>query len=495
METFLIRAAQLILSLSILVVLHEFGHFAFARLFKVRVEKFYMFFNPNFSLIRAKKINGKWNFKFLAKNVPTNERPKLNAIGNEILDAKGKPVMEQIPASELPEDDWRKYPESTEWGIGWLPLGGYCSISGMVDETKDISQLSAEPQPWEYRSRSVWQRLPIIIGGVFVNFVLAMVIYSAVLFTWGKEYMPLKSAKYGLQFSTTLLENGFRNGDKIISIDGQPVEKQSDIVEKILIDGKQKIIVLRDTQQVEIDLPEDLSQKILAAEELNMVSIRMPYVFDNVSAKGPAAKANLLAGDSVIGINGKHIFIFQDIAAELDASRSTTISLDYVRKGKIMNSPVQLDDKGKLGVALRFAFADMPTNKIEYTFLESIPAGIKYSWEILTGYVKQFKLVFTKEGAKQMGGFGSIGKMFPKAWDWEVFWSMTALLSVILAFMNFLPIPALDGGYVLFLIYEMITGKKPNDKFLEYAQTVGFFLLMGLLIYVNGNDLFKALFK
>ncbi len=495
METFLIRALQLILSLSILVVLHEFGHFAFARLFKVRVEKFYMFFNPNFSLLRAKKINGKWQFKFFSPNVPANERPKLNATGNEILDAKGKPVMEQIPASELVDDDWRKYPESTEWGIGWLPLGGYCSISGMVDETKDITQLAAEPQPWEYRSRSVWQRLPIIIGGVLVNFVLAMVIYSAVLFTWGKEYMPLKSAKYGLQFSTTLLENGFKNGDKIISIDGKPVEKQSDIVEKILIDGKQKITVQRDSQQVEITLPEDLSQKILAAEELNMVTVRMPFVIEEVSAGTPAAKANLMAGDSLIGINGKHIFIFQDIAAELDASRNTSVSIDYIRNGKTMNSPVQLDEKGKLGVAARFAFADMPTKKIEYTFLSSIPAGIQYSWEILTGYVKQFKLVFTKEGSKQIGGFGSIGKMFPKTWDWQVFWSMTALLSVILAFMNFLPIPALDGGYVLFLIYEMITGKKPNDKFLEYAQTVGFFLLMALLIYANGNDLFKALFK
>ncbi|MFT3753961.1 MAG: RIP metalloprotease RseP [Paludibacter sp.] len=495
METFLIRALQLILSLSILVVLHEFGHFAFARLFKVRVEKFYMFFNPNFSILRAKKINGKWQYKFFSKNVPANERHKQNANGNDIRDAKGKPVMEQIPASELADDDWRKYPESTEWGIGWLPLGGYCSIAGMVDETKDISQLAAEPQPWEYRSRSVWQRLPIIIGGVFVNFILAMVIYSAVLFTWGKEYMPLESAKYGLQFSNTLLENGFKNGDKIISIDGQPVGKQSDVVEKILIDGKQKITVLRDSKQVEIELPQDLAQKILAAEEVNMVSVRMPFVIEEVSKDTPASKANLQAGDSLIGINGKQIYIFQDIATELDASRNTTVSLDFVRHGKVMNSAVQLDDKGKLGVAARFAFADMPTKKIEYTFLQSIPAGIQSSWEILTGYVKQFKLVFTKEGAKQLGGFGSIGKMFPKTWDWQIFWSMTALLSVILAFMNFLPIPALDGGYVLFLIYEMITGKKPNDKFLEYAQTVGFFLLMGLLIYVNGNDLFKALFK
>jgi regulator of sigma E protease len=495
METFFIRAVQLILSLSILVVLHELGHFAFARLFNVRVEKFYMFFNPNFSLFRAKKINGKWDVKFFAPNVPTNERPKLNVNGDPMTDAKGKMVMEQIPTSEMEESDWRKHPESTEWGIGWLPLGGYCSISGMVDETKDISQLAAEPQPWEYRSRSVWQRLPIIIGGVLVNFILALVIYSAVLFTWGKEYLPLDNAKYGLQFSPVMIENGFRNGDKIITVDGQAVEKRNDIVEQLLIEGKQSITVLRNGQKVELTLPVNFGQKILAAEENNFVDIRFPYVIEDVPAGTPAAKANLQKGDSLVGLNGKHIYIFQDIAAELDASRSTNIKLDYVRKGQLMSANIQLDEKGKLGVTPRGVFADMPTKRIEYTFLQSIPAGINSGWETLTSYIKQFKLVFTKEGSKQLGGFGSIGKMFPKAWDWQVFWSMTALLSIILAFMNILPIPALDGGYVLFLIYELITGKKPNDKFLEYAQTAGFFLLMGLLVYANGNDIFKALFK
>ena len=224
METFLIRALQLILSLSILVVLHEFGHFAFARLFKVRVEKFYMFFNPNFSLIRAKKVNGHWDFKFLSKNVPANERPKVDADGDVMHDTKGKPVLEQIPQSELPEGDWRKYPETTEWGIGWLPLGGYCKISGMVDESMDVTQMNEEPQPWEYRSRSVGQRLPIIIGGVLVNFILAMVIYSAVLFTWGKDYLPLKDAKYGMEFSGVMLDNGFKNGDNVVKIDGQAVD-------------------------------------------------------------------------------------------------------------------------------------------------------------------------------------------------------------------------------------------------------------------------------
>jgi regulator of sigma E protease len=495
METFFIRALQLIFSLSILVFLHEFGHFAFARLFKVRVEKFYMFFNPNFSLVRAKKINGKWDIKFLAQNVESNIRPKKNINGDDVLDAKGKPVMEQVPLSEMEENDWRKHPESTEWGIGWLPLGGYCSISGMVDETKDINQLASEPQPWEYRSRSVWQRLPIITGGVLVNFILAIVLFSAVLFTWGKEYWPLKSAKYGLQFSTVMLENGFKNGDKIVSIDGKPAEQTSQVIQDILIDGKQNVVVKRDTQLVDVNLPVDFGQRVLKADALDLISFRIPFVIEDVTPNTPAATARLQAGDSIVGINGKQLFIHQDIAAELEASRNTRIILDYVRNGKQLKSQIQLDNSGKLGVMSRVLFADMPTNKTTYSFWESIPAGINQGLETLTGYVKQFKLVFTKEGSKKLGGFGSIGKMFPKSWDWQIFWSMTALLSMILAFMNFLPIPALDGGYVLFLIYEMITGKKPSDKFLEYAQTAGFFLLMGLLIFANGNDLFKALFK
>ena len=495
METFLIRALQLILSLSILVVLHEFGHFAFARLFKVRVEKFYMFFNPNISLIRAKKINGRWDLKLFAKNIPANERPKLDADGDTMHDTKGKPIMEQIPESELPEGDWRKYPDNTEWGIGWLPLGGYCKISGMADETTDVSQLNSEPQPWEYRSRSVWQRLPIIVGGVLVNFILALIIYSAVLFTWGQDYLPLKNAKYGLQFSSVMLDNGFKNGDNIVEIDGKPVEQRGDVIEKLLIDGKQNVTVSRDNQLIDFKLPTDFAQKVLASHEPDLISIRFPFVINEVTAGSPAEKAKLMSGDSIIGVNGKQIYIFQDIATELDASRNTQINLSFIRKGKVLQSKLQLDETAKLGVVMVPGNTFMPVKHIAYGFFESVPAGINLGWETLTSYVKQFKLVFTKEGSKQLGGFGSIGKMFPKTWDWEAFWRLTALLSVILAFMNFLPIPALDGGYVLFLIYEMITRKKPNEKFLEYAQTAGMMLLFALLLYANGNDLFKAIFR
>lgn len=495
METFFIRAIQLILSLSILVVLHEFGHFAFARLFKVRVDKFYMFFNPKFSLIRAKKINGKWEIKFFAPNVLANERTKTDASGENLLDEKGKPVFEQIPQSEIPDGDWRKYPETTEWGIGWLPLGGYCKISGMIDESMDKAQMAEEPKSWEFRSRSVWQRMGIITGGVLVNFILALVIYSAVLFTWGEDYLPMKDAKYGLEFSQAMQDMGFKNGDLIISVDGKPVEKQSEVIERILIDGKQDVSVKRDSQTIAIKLPADFAQKVLAADELSFFTFRQPYVIAEVSAGSGAEKAHLQAGDSIIGVNNKAISIFQDAVTEINSSKAKTVQLSYIRKGDTLQSTVTLDAEGKMGI-LPVHYSDlMPTKHISYGFFAAIPAGINMGWETLTSYVKQMKLVFTKEGSKKMGGFGSIGKMFPKTWDWQIFWTMTALLSVILAFMNFLPIPALDGGYVLYLIYEMITGKKPNDKFMEYAQTAGFFLLMGLLVFANGNDIFKAIFK
>lgn len=495
METFLIRALQLILSLSILVVLHEFGHFIFARIVGVRVDKFYMFFNPNFSLIRAKKINGRWEVRFFAKNVPANERPRLDADGDVLVDEKGKTIMEPIPVNELPDGDWRKYPDNTEWGIGWLPLGGYCKIAGMIDESMDKAQMALSPQKWEYRSRPVWQRLPIIIGGVLVNFILAMVIYSAVLFTWGEEYLPLSEARYGLQFSETLNKYGVKNGDKIISIDNMPVESKADFIDAVIIDGKQNIVVERDGKQLQVKLPAKFANKVLAAEETDLVAVRFPFVIDEVSDGSPAKEAKLLSGDSIVSINGKESSVFQDIATLLSENKGKQITIGFYRNGELKQTILTVTDAGKLGVMPVAPTHYFKTKKTEYSFLASIPAGINLGWETLTGYVKQFKLIFSKEGAQNLGGFGSIGKMFPKTWDWQIFWSMTALLSVILAFMNFLPIPALDGGHVIFLLYEMITRRKPSEQFMEYAQTAGFFILMGLLVFANGNDIFKAIFK
>ncbi|OQB31775.1 MAG: putative zinc metalloprotease [Bacteroidetes bacterium ADurb.Bin174] len=496
METFLIKTLQLILSLSILVFLHEFGHFFFAKLFKVRVDKFYMFFNPKISIVRAKKINGKWSVKFFAPNVPPSERQTMNSQGVGMVDAKGKPIMEPIPLDELPDDDWRKYPENTEWGIGWLPLGGYCKIAGMIDESMDKTQMAAPPQPWEYRAKSVWKRLPIITGGVFVNFILAMVIYAAVLFTWGKEYLPFENAHYGFQFSSTMIKNGFQHGDKILAVDNQAIEQQSDFIEKILIDGGREVQVLRDDSLlVTVELPQDFAQQILASGESSLITIRFPFVVEDVQTGTPAYSAQLQKNDSIVAINEKPCSIYQDIAVALDEHAGNEILVSFYRKGELHHVPMTLTESGKMGVVLRPLYSFFETKRIEYGLLESVPAGISLGWNTLVSYVKQFKLVFTKEGSKQLGGFGSIGKMFPAVWDWQVFWNMTALLSLILAFMNFLPIPALDGGHVMFLVYEIITGRKPGDKFMERAQIIGMLLLFALLIYANGNDIFKAFFK
>jgi len=495
METFLIRALQLILSLSILVVLHEFGHFSFARLFKVRVDKFYMFFNPNFSLIRAKKINGKWEVRFFAKNVPANERPKLDADGDVVLDAKGKQVMEPIPLEELADGDWRKYPDNTEWGIGWLPLGGYCKIAGMIDESMDSTQMTQEPQPWEYRAKPVWQRLPIIIGGVLVNFILAMVIYAAVLFTWGQEYIPVDNAKYGYQFTEIMQNEGFRNGDVFVKVDGAKIENQGKVLNQMLFRDAKTVTVKRSGQEVTLNISKHLTDTVLKHNPKELVSLRFPYVIGDVVSGSPASEAKLMKGDSIVGVNGQEMFIFQDIAAALDASKNKSIEIEFVRNNQLMKTHAQIKDDGKLGVHILTPDKFFQTKKTEYGFFEAIPAGISQGWETLVDYVSQLKYVFTKSGVQQMGGFGAIGGLFPPVWDWQIFWQMTALLSVILAFMNFLPIPALDGGHVMFLLYEMITGRKPNDKFLEYAQTVGMLLLFALLIYANGNDLFKAIFK
>jgi regulator of sigma E protease len=495
METFLIRTLQLILSLSILVFLHELGHFTFARVFKVRVEKFYLFFNPYFSLLRAKKINGKWQYKFFVANVPVNTREKKSHDGTPVLDSKGNTVMETIPLAELDQDDWRKYPETTEWGIGWLPLGGYCKIAGMIDESMDTAAMAQEPQEWEYRSRSVWQRLPIIIGGVLVNFILAMVIFSAVLFTWGKDILPLKNAKYGLSFTPTMQAFGFQNGDKIISVDGEELKERADLVEKILIEGKQHVDLIRNGHRKTITLPSDFNQQILASGEKGFAMERFPFVIDSVLKGSPAHSAGLMKNDSLVAINGDSTSIYQDATAAFELNKNKPMHITVIRKGEYVDLNVTPDENGKIGVMAAFFTKFLATEHISYGLIESIPAGIKMGWETLTGYVKQFKLVFTKEGSKQLGGFGSIGKMFPTKWDWQIFWTMTAVLSMILAFMNFLPIPALDGGYVLFLIYELITRKKPGEKFLEYAQTVGMVLLFALLIYSNGNDIFRAFFK
>ncbi len=494
METILIKALQLVLSLSILVFVHELGHFGFARLFKVRVNKFYLFFNPNFSIFRAKKINGKWQFRFFAKNLPDHVRQAVDEFGVPRTDKKGRPVMEPAPLSELDDNDWRKHPETTEWGIGWVPLGGYCAIDGMADETTDASMLSAEVKPWEFRAKPAWQRMFIIAGGVLMNFVTAVIIYAMMLYTWGKEYIPMENAYLGYDYCQTALNNGFQNGDRIITIDGDTIEQQQDFISKAVIEGKQNVVVLRNGEEVNITLPEDFGEQILAANEKGLLQIRIPFVIAQVAEGTPAKAAGLQSDDSIVGINNKHLVAYSDIVKELDTLKGETITISFVRNNSTMSLPLTLTEEGKMGVQIDPNLTRyFKTKKIEYGFFESFPAGIKQGWEGLVNYIKQFRLVFTKAGAQSVGGFVAIGNMFPATWDWSIFWSFTAFISIALAFMNFLPIPVLDGGYFLMLMYEMITGRKPSDRFMEIAANIGMFILLALLIFANGNDLIKLI--
>lgn len=446
METFLIRALQLVLSLSLLVIIHEGGHFFFARLFKIRVEKFYIFFDPWFSL-----------FKFKPKN------------------------------------------SETEYGIGWLPLGGYCKISGMIDESMDTEQMKQPPQPWEFRSKSAWQRLLVMIGGVLMNFLLALFIYSMILFTWGDQYIALKDMSYGMKFNETAREIGFRDGDILVSADGKELTRYNVDMLRSLAEARE-VVVLRDGKEEQILMPE-ISLLEIAKEDPPFVDMLIPNVVDSVLADGGFAKAGLQKGDSLIAFNGTPLHSWNEfteqlgelrLRSEVEQKSSASFSLVYSRAGVRDTVNVTTDDQFKV-LAYSMNPGYQPT-RLTYGFFESFPAGVALGINTLKGYVNDMKYVFTKEGAKSVGGFGTIGSIFPKVWDWQRFWSMTAFLSIILAFMNILPIPALDGGHVLFLLYELVARRKPSDKFLEYAQMVGMFLLFGLLIWANFNDILRFVF-
>lgn len=508
---------QLILALSILVVIHELGHFCFARIFKVRVEKFYMFFNPKFSLVRAKKINGKWQVKFFAPNVEPAIVPVLDAMGEEQKDDKDATIYRPMTEEELaalPEDDWRRYPDATEWGIGWVPFGGYCAIAGMVDETKSATDLPSEPQPWEFRAKNVWQRLCIIIGGILVNFIAALLLFGMVLFHWGKDTLPLSQIHTGLYYHNILLEEGFNQQDKILSIDGVEPQDLADILQKLILEGDRDVQVLRGTDTLSLTMSEDLGVRYLALQNdfdrierekaradksylkrnLVLVSYYMPFVVDSVVPQSAADFGGLLPGDSIVGVNGAEPLCLIQVKNELAKYPCDSVTLTLYRNGEKMNTKLFIGDQAMLGVQTKSLLAYYSLHHTDYTFFEAIPAGIAYGWEQLVMYVKQFRLVFTKEGAQSLGGFGAISNMFDAVWDWQSFWHMTAFLSLVLAFMNFLPIPVLDGGYILFLLWEIITGRKPSDKFLEIANNIGFWILLALLIFANGNDIFKAFF-
>ena len=440
METVLVKALQLILSLSILVLIHEFGHFIFARIFKVRVEKFYLFFDPWFSL-----------FKFKPKN------------------------------------------SETEYGVGWLPLGGYCKISGMIDESMDKEAMAQPPKPYEFRSKPAGQRLMIMIGGVLFNFLLALLIYSMLLFKDGDTYLPLKNIKAGMEFSETFLNVGFRDGDILLRADEVELERFGEDCFRSVLNAK-IVTVLRDGVETEITIPEDMAQRVMR-DKKGFANIRYPMVVHEVNPGSPASVAGLQPNDSIVSINGVVTPTFFEVAEQLDQNKDRDVTVGLYRAGISQAVILHTDTAGLMGVYTKTPFQVYPTVTREYSFLEAFPAGIMLGVNTLKGYVSDMKYVFTKEGASSLGGFGTIANLFPEVWDWSYFWKMTAFLSIMLAFMNILPIPALDGGHVMFLLYEVITRRKPSDKFLEYAQVAGMIILFALLIYANGNDLVRLLFN
>ena len=464
----LIKAAQLITSLAILVTLHEFGHFIPAKLFKTRVEKFYLFFNPYFSFFRWKRVNG---------------------------------VKRKSWFSSAPPKDWSDDSDTTEWGIGWVPLGGYVKIAGMIDESMDTEQLKNEPQPWEFRSKKAWQRLIIMIGGVTVNLVLGFLIYIAVVFTWGQLTLDQNKLQAGLGVHPYLAKYGIYSGDIILDIEGKKPLNLDEINKSILLRGAHKITVQHpDGTQAKLTLPSDIDQKLFEAGALPAFSLRAKTLkVAEVSKDSPALKSGFKAKDHIYEVNGTPIHYYDEFQAILFANKNKLVDIKVAQNSNpkdTITREVRVKSNGTIGIMTNSAFIDRKAlSEKKYGFAQSIGIGMSYGYNTLSDYVSQFKFVFTKKGATQIGGFASIGNMFPPLWDWHTFWLTTALLSIILAFMNILPIPALDGGHVVFLLYEMITGKEAPQKVLEVAQYIGIFLLLSLMVYANGADLVRWLMK
>ena len=439
MEIVLIKAAQLILSLSLLVIIHEFGHFLFARLFKTRVEKFYLFFDPWFAIFKVKKGD-------------------------------------------------------TEYGVGWLPLGGYVKISGMIDESMDKEAMKLPPQPYEFRSKKTWQRLLIMIGGVVMNFLLAFIIYIGILYAWGEQYLPTANAKYGIEVDSVGMKIGLQNGDKILTVDNLVVEDFRKIIPTVILDHASAIQVERDGQKIDVEISDD--DLALLIKSRNVFTYRIPFYYKiaKLSKNSPAKEAGLKVGDLIVGINNQKYEYNDQFKTVLFTNIGKQISLNVIRDNQEMLFPILIPESGMLGIELSLDLEKIfEFRTIKYDLLESIPAGINRGITTVQDYLKQFKLIFSPKtkAYESLGGFIAIGNIFPGAWNWFSFWNMTALLSIILGVMNLLPIPALDGGHVMFLLFEIITGRKPGDKFLEYAQVVGMILLLSLVLFANGNDLFK----
>lgn len=437
----LVQASQFFLSLSILIVLHEFGHFSAAKFFGMRVEKFYLFFNPYFSLVKKK-------------------------IGD------------------------------TVYGIGWLPLGGYVKIAGMVDESMDKEQMAQPAQPWEFRSKPAWQRLIVMIGGVTVNVILGVVIYWGILFYYGESYLPNSNVKYGIMADSLALEMGLRHGDRILSLDGREVDNFSQIPMEIVLQDVKVITVEREGQTVEVPVPQEIVPRLLKAKGL--ISVRIPFHVDRFSPGSVAKDAGFEKGDVIVGLNGETVPFFDEFKETLQLHRGETVEVNVLRNGAPVSISVEVPESGLLGI---YPVGDLKeffeVKEVKYGFFESFPRGMEKAYDTFANYLLQMKLIFSPstKGYESLGGFITIGSIFSTEWNWLQFWNITAFLSIVLAVMNILPIPALDGGHVVFLLYEMVTGRQLPDKVLEVAQYIGMILLFTLLIFANGNDIFRLFGK
>lgn len=441
MSPFAVKAIQLLLSLSLLIVLHELGHFIPAKIFKTRVEKFYLFFDVKFSLFKKK-------------------------IGE------------------------------TVYGIGWLPLGGYVKISGMIDESMDKEQMAQPPQPWEFRSKPTWQRLIIMLGGVTVNIIVGFVIYMGILYFYGKNITTVNDLPQGFAVAEQFKEYGFRDGDQVLKVDGKPLENVMEVNGRVFLRSASTIEVKHSDGTIEtLNVPEDAGPKMFEKGLMTAFDPRIETLVDSVQSGYPAEKAGMLKSDRIVSINGAEVRFRDEIDKHINKEGENIIVVERGNQRETLS--LIPNDKGLIGVyfSTETLRNQLGRTKITYTLGESIVGGVGFGYNTLKDYVAQFKYVFTKKGATQVGGFGAIGNLFPETWNWQNFWSTTAFISIILAFMNILPIPALDGGHVAFLLYEMITGRKPGDKFMEYAQMIGFFILIALVLFANGNDIYRWLFE
>lgn len=441
MSPFAVKAIQLLLSLSLLIVLHELGHFIPAKIFKTRVEKFYLFFDVKFSLFKKK-------------------------IGE------------------------------TVYGIGWLPLGGYVKIAGMIDESMDKEQMAGPPQPWEFRSKPAWQRLIIMLGGVTVNIIVGFVIYMGILYFYGRNITTVNDLPNGFSVDEQFQEFGFRNGDQVLKVNGEPFEDVMEINRYLFLRDVSTVEVKHSDGTIEtIAVPEDAGKIMFQKNVLIPFSPRRAAVIDTVLPEYPGKKAGFEPGDKIVAMNGQPVLFYDEFHSYINKKGENTIVVERgSRQDTLMVTP---NKEGKIGVNSygRELFDQIGKTEIKYSLGESIAGGFGYGFYTLKDYISQFKYVFTKKGATQVGGFGAIGNLFPSTWNWQNFWATTALISIILAFMNILPIPALDGGHVMFLLYEIVSGRKPGDKFMEYAQMIGFFILIALVLFANGNDIYRWLFE